>query len=197
MKQKVIAALLLAGAISSTVAQAAPIQWTTAGGNGHWYDLVSSSSQITWASAATDAMTHTFNGVTGNLASITSAAENDWVFANISKGTTAWFGGTQSVAGNQSSWKWSNGESWGFTAWAPGQPDNFAGGTQRTMYYAGAGKYWHDAPDTWSGIPKVYVVEYAAPVTAPVPEPETYAMMLAGLGLLGFMARRRKQKSIA
>lgn len=27
---------------------------------------------------------------------------------------------------------------------------------------------------------------------APVPEPETYAMMLAGLGLLGFAARRRK-----
>ncbi len=31
-------------------------------------------------------------------------------------------------------------------------------------------------------------------VTA-VPEPETYAMMLAGLGLLGFAARRRKQKT--
>lgn len=29
---------------------------------------------------------------------------------------------------------------------------------------------------------------------APVPEPETYGMMLAGLGLIGFMARRRKQK---
>lgn len=29
---------------------------------------------------------------------------------------------------------------------------------------------------------------------APIPEPETYAMMLAGLGLLGFTARRRKQK---
>ena len=28
---------------------------------------------------------------------------------------------------------------------------------------------------------------------APVPEPETYAMMLAGLGLVGFMAKRRRQ----
>ncbi|MDP1549106.1 MAG: FxDxF family PEP-CTERM protein [Nitrosomonas sp.] len=27
----------------------------------------------------------------------------------------------------------------------------------------------------------------------PIPEPETYAMLLAGLGLLGFTARRRKQ----
>jgi hypothetical protein len=30
-----------------------------------------------------------------------------------------------------------------------------------------------------------------------VPEPETYAMMLAGLGLLGFIARRRKQNLAA
>ena len=29
---------------------------------------------------------------------------------------------------------------------------------------------------------------------APIPEPETYAMMLAGLGLMGFVARRRRQK---
>jgi len=32
---------------------------------------------------------------------------------------------------------------------------------------------------------------YASPVAA-VPEPETYAMLLAGLGLMGFIARRRK-----
>lgn len=30
--------------------------------------------------------------------------------------------------------------------------------------------------------------------TAPVPEPETYAMMLSGLGLLGFIGRRRMKK---
>jgi len=29
-------------------------------------------------------------------------------------------------------------------------------------------------------------------INSPVPEPETYAMLLAGLGLVGFMARRRK-----
>lgn len=33
-------------------------------------------------------------------------------------------------------------------------------------------------------------------LTTAVPEPETYAMMLAGLGLLGFIARRRKQHPV-
>ena len=31
--------------------------------------------------------------------------------------------------------------------------------------------------------------------TAPVPEPETYALLLAGLGVVGFMASRRKPKA--
>jgi hypothetical protein len=35
----------------------------------------------------------------------------------------------------------------------------------------------------------------ASGVFAPVPEPETYAMLLAGLGLLGFFARRQKQEA--
>lgn len=32
---------------------------------------------------------------------------------------------------------------------------------------------------------------YGAPVTAPIPEPATYAMLLGGLGLLAFVTRRR------
>ena len=33
-----------------------------------------------------------------------------------------------------------------------------------------------------------------AQLTSPIPEPETYAMLLAGLGLMGFVARRRQRK---
>ena len=32
-------------------------------------------------------------------------------------------------------------------------------------------------------------------VPAPIPEPETYTMLLTGLGLLGWVGRRRKQKA--
>lgn len=37
---------------------------------------------------------------------------------------------------------------------------------------------------------------YLLTVTAPVPEPETYAMLLAGLGVIGVVSRRRTTKSI-
>ena len=46
--------------------------------------------------------------------------------------------------------------------------------------------------DYFSGIEHVALDNVSI---TPVPEPETYAMMLAGLGLLGVVARRRKQKS--
>jgi hypothetical protein len=51
---------------------------------------------------------------------------------------------------------------------------------------------WHEAPMASMGDPYrdriALSVDFAA---APIPEPETYAMLLAGLGLMGAMVRRR------
>ena len=51
---------------------------------------------------------------------------------------------------------------------------------------------WHKTPMASMGDP--YRDTIALSVTA-VPEPETYAMLLGGLGLIGTMAKRRKRKN--
>jgi len=44
------------------------------------------------------------------------------------------------------------------------------------------------AYDTTLGFSGTGSISYAAPI----PEPEIYSLMLAGIGLVGFLARRRK-----
>jgi hypothetical protein len=54
--------------------------------------------------------------------------------------------------------------------------------TDEGSYFGGAGKSY------------TFHLSGTVPAhTAPIPEPETYAMLLAGLGLVGFVARRRRQ----
>lgn len=44
----------------------------------------------------------------------------------------------------------------------------------------------------YSGGPESFLIYNLGSTVTPVPEPETYALMLAGLGALGFVAKRRK-----
>lgn len=39
----------------------------------------------------------------------------------------------------------------------------------------------------------LFALGYNISVAPPIPEPSTYALILAGLGAVGFLARRRKQ----
>jgi hypothetical protein len=57
-----------------------------------------------------------------------------------------------------------------------------------TLGFSGPGSSRSDRESTQN--PTVFL-ETVPTVTTPVPEPETYAMLLAGLGLIGVVARRR------
>jgi hypothetical protein len=66
--------------------------------------------------------------------------------------------------------------------------------------------YWHSSPDSQSGTLVFGIFASGAGTghlslnfdlstqssISPIPEPESYAMLLAGLGLMGMMIRRRK-----
>jgi hypothetical protein len=99
------------------------IQWRSSeGGNNHWYYLVSKS--LTWEDSYTDSLTYTFSGYSSHMATITSSAENAFVF---SKFNTAdyWLGGTDRDQEGQ--WKWVTGEEWTYSNWIPGEPNNSEG----------------------------------------------------------------------
>ena len=53
----------------------------------------------------------------------------------------------------------------------------------------GAGSYYYSVLGGAAG-PAAYAI---ASATAPVPEPETYALLGAGLGIIGFVASRRRR----
>ena len=103
-----------------------------------------------------------------HLATITSAGEQA-VVGGLMVGVTenAWLGGYQppgelSLADG---WLWVTGESWSFTNWASGEPNDtpygtyIAGSEQYLEIYQGSG-VWNDAPSPDPGLAKYFVVEY-------------------------------------
>lgn len=108
-------------------------------------------------------------------------------------------GPTDPVATSASTWAW-GGNTWfggvgleNYTT-APGNTDNISlsGFAPGTTFYTSLVLDTKSSPNFDSIYPSWGSFHVNV---LPVPEPETYAMMLAGLGLLGFSARRRKNNT--
>ena len=170
------AALAFAGAS----APATPVVWnTTDGGNGHAYEVVAAPETLSWETARAAAKTRG-----GDLATITSPAENAFVFVladsadywidydgHIPMGP--WLGGFQPLGSPEpdGGWQWVTGEPFAYTNWAPGppaQPSNTSGEDRLHFFVAETagqrGPTWNDVQNNGQALPRAYVVEY-------VPEP--------------------------
>jgi hypothetical protein len=111
-----------------------PVQWRLSeGGNGHWYQMLIASGKTGWIEAK-----RTAELFGGQLATITSEAENLFVSAVAANQTGwrgtgdfhgPWLGGFQDRSAQDyqepgGGWRWVTGETWRFTAWGDGLPNN-------------------------------------------------------------------------
>ena len=191
-----VTAVATAAALSGFcgIAQSAPVQWTVgSGGNDHYYEYIST--PATWQDAFNNANGSTYLGLQGYLATITSAAEDSFASGSVAGGQLAWLGGSD--VQTEGLFRWvngpENGQAFTYTNWSGGEPNNFFIGESYVQTNWSGGRWNDHGAPTFPNQANGYLVEYSA--VGAVPEPETYAMMLAGLGLLGFAARRRKQKA--
>jgi hypothetical protein len=135
--------------------------------NGHIYEYVSG--QMSWNDARTAAAARTRLGVSGYLATVTSAEEQAFITPRLSG--AAWFGASDSAV--EGTWRWvtgpEDGDPLGYTNWNAGEPNN-AGNEDCAQFLLGSGMngQWNDLPCASSlpGVPG-YVVEYGAPGNVP------------------------------
>jgi len=139
-------------------------------------------------------------GVNGNTFSSTTVAYNQLVTskpAGLIDGTTNFFVSTPlnvsgPLVGSDTTWLTSLCPACGpANHWQGVTFSGLAAGDYQFTYVARPNPTaeWTPYNDSLNGIFTISGV-----VLNPVPEPETYALMLAGLGVVGYMARRRKQE---
>ena len=170
--------------------RAAPVEWKVEdGGNGHYYELVRPGTNPgpSWTAARDAAAAMSFGGAAGHLATVTSAAEHQFINEQFPPFTViAWIGGVQDPdptpgTGADQGWSWITGEPWGYRHFQVGQPDDDVGfgGNGECLHLVNDAGEWNDNSDL--GTPTGYVVEF--PI---VPEPTSAALLLTlgGLALL-------------
>ncbi len=163
--------MVTATLLCSQLLFAQPVYWDPAqGGNGHYYEVVVVPGGINFWEARLQASARG-----GRLASINSAAENEFVHALAAANTNAWWtdgttthgpwlGGFQADGSPEPTggWGWIGGEPFSYTNWANGQPDNWANSENALHFWAlGANNFaatWNDINGT-AGSPRSYVLE--------------------------------------
>ena len=115
--------------------------------NGHSY--YRSTGNAFWLNAKSNC-----EAMGGHLVTVTTAAENNFIF-NI--WPSGWIGLTDEV--NEGTWRWVTGETYSYTSWNPGEPNN--AGNEDYVQFVGSGK-WNDLPN---GVSLPYVLEFEYIVT--------------------------------
>lgn len=138
----------------------------SSGGNGHWYKAVLVTNGITWPQSAAAARAEG-----GYLATLTSDAENQFVFELVNKpdffaaanGLGPFLGASQPPGSQEprGGWQWVTGEPWGhYTNWRRNQPDN-AYGDDKLQFFSDKSREpssaWGDVAADWKSMG--YVVE--------------------------------------
>ena len=116
---------------------------------------------FSWAEAKADAESRG-----GYLATITSAEENARVFAAV-QSNNPWLGGTDQAG--EGTWAWVTGESWSYSNWYMGQPDNDSGAADYLHFWNG-GDQWNDLPNVPNSIhtDRDYILETVHAPTNPL-----------------------------
>ncbi len=142
-----------------------PIQWTTeSGGNGHWYEYVVGV-QGNWEDARILANEMVWGEAQGYLATITSEAENNWIWQNLGEPHQAYLGGYQvdpSAAPNEG-WAWVTDEPWEYTNWWTGEPNDAGTGNEWVLQFMQTGQ-WNDVDGSLAGSIGMIVEYDVAPV---------------------------------
>src|SRR5262249_55407709 len=131
-----------------------------------------------WNESRIAAQALLFHGVPGHLASITSNEESTWVNQNMnfSGAQGVWIGGFQLPDSPEPAdgWQWVTGETWQFTAWAPGEPNNNGAGPEGHLSINRANGLWNDANGDEEQM--YYLVEFD------VPRPSAAIQCLSSIG---------------
>ncbi|MDB9476323.1 lectin-like protein [Dolichospermum circinale] len=125
--------------------------------NGSTYLLTSFFS--TWEQAQAQAQS-----LGGNLVTINTAAEQNWLVSTFGGSQELWIGLTDKVTEGQ--FKWASGEISTYTNWFTGQPDN--GGPQGEDYVAmnfGSAGKWNDYPNNLKLLQGIIEIKQATPPT--------------------------------